>query len=53
MQGDSMFVTVSFAPIEHMRYSAIVPVYLDGNLSKVSQHTATQWRRGPSKLASC
>ncbi|KAK9836045.1 hypothetical protein WJX84_006212 [Apatococcus fuscideae] len=32
--GDSVFVTISFAPIEHMRYSAIVPVFLDGNLAK-------------------
>ena len=35
LQGDSLFVTVSFAPIEHMRYNATVPVYLDGNLAKV------------------
>lgn len=39
MQGDSVFVSISFVPIEHMRYSAIVPVFLDGNFAKVIKAT--------------
>ena len=53
MQGESVFVTVSFAPIEHMRYSAILPVFLDGNFAKVMTDTCQLAIQGIMSVCTC